>query len=307
MTNKPLGELVILRGLPGSGKTTHAETLAFLDGGRVVGRDHIRALTGIKNGVGSRKQEDEISKVQDQLITAGLLSGQNVYVDDINLKAAYVKRLIRLAVHLGASWSIEDLTYIPLTECLRRNAARSRVVPSDVIRSYHKRFIEGKGFPLPVPDGVFDPKLAPVKPYMPDETKPSVVLIDIDGTVALMNGRKPHDYDRVSEDLPNIPVIHVVRSVISQGLHPVFLSGRPDSCEEATGFWINKHVYSGPRHLLMRRTGDFRADFEVKMELFDQHIRDTFNVRYALDDRNQVVDMYRAMGITVLQVAPGNF
>jgi hypothetical protein len=57
----------------------------------------------------------------------------------------------------------------------------------------------------------------------------------------------------------------------------------------------------------MRKTGDHRPDYIVKNEIFDQRIRDNFNVLGAFDDRDQVVDMYRKMGITVFQVAPGNF
>jgi hypothetical protein len=36
-------------------------------------------------------------------------------------------------------------------------------------------------------------------------------------------------------------------------------------------------------------------------------VRDNFDVQFVLDDRDQVVEMWRAMGLTCLQVAPGNF
>ena len=45
----------------------------------------------------------------------------------------------------------------------------------------------------------------------------------------------------------------------------------------------------------------------VKHELFNKHVRHDYNVRGAFDDRNQVVEMWRAIGLTVFQVADGNF
>lgn len=41
--------------------------------------------------------------------------------------------------------------------------------------------------------------------------------------------------------------------------------------------------------------------------MFEEHIRNKFCVEYVLDDRNQVVDMWRNMGLTCLQVAEGGF
>jgi hypothetical protein len=37
------------------------------------------------------------------------------------------------------------------------------------------------------------------------------------------------------------------------------------------------------------------------------HIRPNYDVKYVIDDRDQVVDMWRSLGLRVLQVAPGNF
>lgn len=57
----------------------------------------------------------------------------------------------------------------------------------------------------------------------------------------------------------------------------------------------------------MRPEGDKRKDSIVKAELFDKHIKDNYAVDFVLDDRNQVVKMWRDMGLKCLQVAPGEF
>ena len=58
----------------------------------------------------------------------------------------------------------------------------------------------------------------------------------------------------------------------------------------------------------MRKTEDVRKDAIVKKEFFDTHIRDKYFVKYVLDDRNQVVDMWRLeLGLACLQVNYGDF
>ncbi|MFD7669069.1 hypothetical protein [Streptomyces sp. NPDC059788] len=109
------------------------------------------------------------------------------------------------------------------------------------------------------------------------------------------------------QDLPNAPVNNVVRALYAAGQRIVFLSGRTDNCRIATEAWLNEYIgvpYDGP---FMRHPGDFRKDSIVKVELFDTRIRDTYNVTCVLDDRTQVVQAWRAFGLTVLQVADGNF
>lgn len=46
---------------------------------------------------------------------------------------------------------------------------------------------------------------------------------------------------------------------------------------------------------------------KTTFELFDRHARDEYRVLVVLDDRKQVVDMWRSLGLTCLQVAEGNF
>jgi hypothetical protein len=90
------------------------------------------------------------------------------------------------------------------------------------------------------------------------------------------------------------------------GRDVVFMSGRDESCRAETEAWLAKHVgTAGPLH--MRPAGDMRKDSLVKRELFDQHIAGRYAVRLILDDRDQVVSMWRAMGLTVLQCAAGDF
>lgn len=304
--------LNIYRGLQGSGKTTLATELAGRFGGRLVGRDHIRRLIGVK-GLGSKEQEREVTKIQGLLITEGLKADQDVHVDDMNLKNQYIRRLLAFAERYGAEIRVHDLTSVPLQECINRDAARNHGrVGEALIRSNWERFVKGRGWPLPMPEKPdFDPRMMPPKPYHGTPGKPDAVLIDLDGTTALKwEGRGFHDYDeRVFNDLPNKPVIRLIRPVIDSGIVPIYVSGRKGTseCRAATHAWVNKHIRAGALWLYMRKPHDNRPDWVVKEEIFDTHIRDHWNVVAAIDDRNQVVNRYREIGLTVLQVAEGDF
>jgi hypothetical protein len=159
--------------------------------------------------------------------------------------------------------------------------------------------------------------LLPAPTEAPDQ-RPLAYLSDLDGTLALMNGRGPYDWDRVGEDLPNMPVIRVLRAV--KLIYPVgFLTGRMEQCRRQTESWITAnvcdHAYAcfcrSP--MWMRQDDDFRPDPDVKFEMYtggDRYLEPVI-ARYralgVLDDRGRVVRMWRErLGLTVLDVAGFN-
>lgn len=137
-------------------------------------------------------------------------------------------------------------------------------------------------------------------------SKREAIIVDIDGTVARHPQRGHHDYDKVSADEP-IPAIINLVNLLADEYYVVYVSGRPDKCREDTMEWLLEHGLPYPVWLFQRKTGDYRADDIVKRELYDAHIAEHFDVKYVLDDRNRVVKMWRELGLTVLQVAEGDF
>ena len=141
-------------------------------------------------------------------------------------------------------------------------------------------------------------------------------LCDIDGTLALRGDRSPYDWSRVGEDAPNKAVITVARALAARS-SLIFMSGRMEQCREQTRMWL--HTYLCERKgagivelcrypLLMRKDGDNRPDQIIKRELYERHVVGLFEVEGVLDDRDRVVKMWREeLGLTCLQVAPGNF
>lgn len=301
--------LVITRGLPASGKSKRAKTWVAEDVVRRarVNRDDVRRM--LHGGrLGTKEQEMMVNKVRDAAVARLLKGGISVVCDDTNLQQRWARELRRLAVLHGAEFEVWDLTDVPLDVCIDRDSKRSgdEVVGKDAIRDMHKRFLAGKPYPLPFPEESVSNGSVPDL-YVPDTDLPTAVMVDIDGTVALMAGRSAYDETRVHEDRPNQPVIDAVRMVQAAGHRIVFLSGRTNGCYGATVAWLVKHVTSEFDGPFMRAENDMRKDAIVKLELFNEHVRDKYNVKFVFDDRDQVIAAWRSIGLTAMQVAPGDF
>jgi hypothetical protein len=138
---------------------------------------------------------------------------------------------------------------------------------------------------------------------------PRAVLVDIDGTLALRTGtRSPFDWGRVGEDEPHPAVVELVQTLAAAGRHRIILlSGRDEVCRWQTEMWLDaQRVPYDELH--MRARNDNRKDFVVKAELYRAHVAGRYTVAFVVDDRDQVVRMWRHdLGLTCLQVAEGDF
>jgi predicted kinase len=304
-----MAKLKILRGVSGSGKSTFAESQA--GNPVIVSRDRIRAgifgsadqdYYAVPKEVLSRK-ESLVSKVHDNAIVEALRAGHDVIADNTHTRMKYVNATAALAHKVGAE--VEVITFdVPLKTAIERNAMRGklggRVVPEDVIRKQHSELAGSKN------DQLAQPQV--VRPYNGTPGKPKAFLVDIDGTLAHMRDyRGPFDWHKVHLDDVDEVVADAVAYIQSSGMiSTIVMSGRDEVCRNETENWLLDHgIYFDK--LFMRPEKDMRKDNIVKAELFDAYVRDNFDVQFVLDDRQQVVDMWREMGLTCLQVAPGDF
>jgi len=312
-------KLVILRGLPASGKTTWtrnfiARELA-LGNTKVVNvcRDDLRAMHGL--GKTPSDFEGMITVLQHTMIRTGLKEGCTVLSSDTNLKARHVKELLKIAALFNAAVEYVDFD-VPLDECIKRDALRFGSVGEAVIKSFHDRYMSNGKFP---PRPTLETKVTEFESYRPDITLPKAYIVDIDGTIAGMQGRSPYDLTRVSEDFPHKDVITLIGELRQLDYHILLVSGREATCLTDTLNWLNRHAptlyvragYDGLANdaslLYMRKSGDYRQDTLIKYEIFNDFIRNRYNVVGVFDDRDSVVQMWREIGLRVYQVANGDF
>lgn len=302
-------QLILLRGLPGSGKSTWAKEQVAKSDGHIkrINKDDLRAM--IDSGVFSKANEKQIIRTRDILTQTFLNAGHTVIIDDTNLAPEHQKAMERLANLHGVEFVINDsFLKVSIAECVERDSKRAKPVGKKVILKMAKQF----QIPFYTPKEIYQ---------RPD--LPKVIICDLDGTLAIHNGRDPYDASKCETDLLNQPVHNLLSQYIEnasygQQIIIVFMSGRSDEFRPQTEAWLCKYEYgylindTNKAKLLfplyMRKQGDSRPDYVIKKELFDEHIRDKFDVLFCLDDRDQIVKLWREeLGLTCLQVNYGDF
>lgn len=278
-------KLILTKGLPGSGKTTWAK--AFLEGfsgkWKRINKDDLRMM--LDNGKYSKLNEKFVLTSRDTLILEALKEGYNVIVDDTNLAPVHEPHIRQLVKGI-AEVDVMDFTDVPLDECLKRDQKRANYVGEKAIRNMYNKFLKSK-----------------TKLVEPDNSLFPAIICDLDGTLAASDGN-PYDRDFTKDSLKN-NVAAVLKRYCSDTFI-VLVSGRKDTYKQQTVEWL--HKYGIPfNELHMRKGDDVRKDAVVKKEIYEAEIKGKYNVLFVLDDRNQVVDMWRDEGLTCLQVDYGDF
>lgn len=135
------------------------------------------------------------------------------------------------------------------------------------------------------------------------------VIVDLDGTLTSVQWRLHHLNDRprnwdaffagMGDDAPVPWVVELLRADHGRAAR-LIVTGRPDHYREACAHWLDRHEVPY-EELLMRPAGDYRPDHVVKAELYDRVIAPRYEVAFVVDDRPEVVRMWRARGLHVIQ------
>lgn len=285
----------ILQGIPASGKTTWARDYVKKNKDWIrVNRDDLRNMRG---EYWIPKQEDLITAMEQSCISDIITHGFNLILDATNLNSRYLESTVNYLQNLGIK--PEDIEYkffnVSLEEAIKRDLERPNSVGEKVIREFYHKYIEKL------------PHREKPSPLIQNEQSKRAIICDLDGTVAIHCNRGPFEYDKCDTDLPNLSVLEIIKN-LSKDYHIVFMSGREDHCREKTIKWLTEQkIHPYQYTLIMRRSGDMRKDALIKRELFEELVKPNYYITAVFDDRNQVVEMWRNIGLTCLQVAPGDF
>jgi predicted kinase len=284
--------LLATAGLPGSGKTVWARHLLE------VAPCFVRVNSDDLREQHPRSHEAVIRNMRDSRIKKALEAGQSVVVDNTNLRG--MSDLRKLARENGAELIAVDFTQVPWQECVRRDADRAARGERATGRSVIIKM-------------AMDAKLFERDP----STNEEAVIIDLDGTLTDVSHRIHHlrgeqknwkaFFEGIPGDKVNNAVAVLYHMIVRSGYTVLFVSGRPEDHRIPSEEWLRKYNLDDYFALFMRPFNDMAPDTEVKGKIYDRYIKPYFNVVFTVDDRDQVVAMWRDKGLVCMQVAEGSY
>ena len=282
-------QLVLARGLPGSGKTTwfKQSVLPFGSCIRYISRDDLRFM--LVGQMWNPRRERAVTDARDTLIRKFLSEGYCVIADETFLNPKALTHVKAIAAEFpGVVINEKDFTDVDIDVCVERDLHRGdRAVGAGVIRSLAKQWLRA---PAPTPNPVAH----------------EAIIVDLDGTLALFGDASPYDRD-FSQDTLNPAVARIVQRMATSNVRIIITSGRKDKYLDVTKAWLKEHDIPYDRLFMRPATEPDMKDSLLKFWWYRTDIRPNFNVLFVLDDRDCVVDMWRLEGLTCLQVDYGAF
>lgn len=286
---------ILTVGIPASGKTSWAEEYCKQTGAKNINRDDLRMrifeLSDYRDYKFNKTNEEHVTMEQRKIIKSYAEAGRDIVISDTNLNKGRNQQLTNFLESLG--YDVEEKLFpVDFFEAVKRDYNRRDRSPVGraVIYRMYRAFMEYIEF----------------EKYVPNTNKPPAYMFDVDGTIASMfdkNGqrlRSPFEFDKVFGDSVIEPVVSVLKELDRKN-RIIIISARDDSCQDDTIKWLIKNEIPFD-HIVMRDTGDKRPDREAKLDLFNNYIRDDYNIKGVFDDRLSVSLLWMDLGVPLFKV-----
>lgn len=268
-------KIIMLCGLPGSGKSTWAMKEAEKPHVKRINKDEIRHM--VNNSKFTKGNEKDVLKIRNMLIEHWLGKDYTVIVDDTNLHPKHETYLKQLAEEWRCTF--EKIVFnTPVEECVKRDLKRENSVGQDVIYRMYEQYLLSEVTRMP-------------------SDLPSCIICDIDGTLAEKGNRNPYDWTKVGEDTVQEHT-KMLLDMVTGNKKIILVSGRDGRCIDNTKYWLmeNKVPYD---ELYMRPVMNNEKDTVIKYNIFKNYIEPYYTVDFVIDDRPSVIRMWRSIGLPV--------
>lgn len=301
--------LKLLVGPPASGKSTLAKHLE--------NSDYVRI-----------SQDDQGKQRHLELFKEAIANDRNIVIDRMNFSKEQRERYLKPAKEAGYTTEI-SVFHVPrevcLERCLKRKDHPTITTPEhagSAIGMFFKRYERVEDNEADVVE-----RLGWAQDITTEYVEKShkALVFDLDGTLFNIEHRRHYtdktkgkpNWKKFFEEMVNDQAYPWAVEMIDafsiayenyQIYDLAFASGRPDSYREQTVEKIRHCITSFKwKHVFMRPRDDFRRDDIIKEIILEFELKTRWSEFLFVDDRQQVVDMYRKHGYTVLQCAKGDF
>lgn len=282
-------KLIVMQGLPASGKSTKAKELLKQGNTVRLNKDLIRKMLHMNKFSG--KNEKLTISTERKLAENFLKEGLNVIIDDTNLNPKVVNYWKELSKTLEVKLEYHKIE-TSVSECMMRDLIREDSVGWHVIQ---KMALQYTG-------------------YLKGE---KAVICDLDGTLCNIEHRLKYasgpkkDWSKFFSGIPfdelRDDVEKSVRKLaLDNNAFLILVSGRPEDYRDATEEWLARMAKITPDKyiLIMRESHDKRDDDIVKLEIYEKYLSN-LNILKVFDDRPRVIRMWRERGLEVEDVGNG--
>jgi predicted kinase len=303
-------KIIILSGISGAGKSTWTQNHIKLNSNFVsISRDKLRELlfgyneSNVEEHYASlnfKEREKLISTFQITNIRQAIAQGFDIVIDNTHLDRKYIDDMVKEFPQCDFDFVLIDTDS---NTAIERDRLRLRKVGKDVIQKQFNQLQKLKQ------NFDFKPIFSNFVKVTYDVNLPDCIICDLDGTIADYSGTRPaygFDPNLIRLDKVIEPVLSIVQAFGQNHMSNriIFLSGRTDEYFTETMKWLydNTCLYKFQYSLFMRKSNDFRKDSIINKEIFEANIRNKYNVKFAIDDRKSIVNLWQSLGIFVLNV-----
>lgn len=311
-------KIIVTYGPSLSGKTTWArQYVSTTPNTYLVSRDDERLSLFGEHRPGSKEEESLINSIVVFKIQNLLAKNATVVLDGTFLHKKDFGQLVYNFPNVEIEFKRFDLGE-DFTEIAKRNTKRFRetgkLIPTNSLRRQIRKLEEINYENRPANEKFIHPQVLKISynrklELWHPETTSRCIIVDIDGTLAWMNGRNPYAGHEAATDKVNPAVAKIVQLYheSSKSDKIFFFSGRSkaEGAEEVTRKWIVDNVLpEGSFELHMREAFDFTPDYKIKRKMFKDFIEGQYYVDFVLDDRPAVIRTWERLGLNVLSADP---